>query len=60
MLIVRAGDGDVAEATAEEMTERLASARLIEIPGAGHDLHLDRPDEWRAVLTGFLEAIDQD
>ena len=30
----------------------------IEVPGAGHDLHLDSPDEWRAVLTGFLEAVD--
>ena len=41
------------------MTQRLASSRLIEVPGAGHDLHLDRPEEWRAVLTGFLEAVDR-
>ncbi len=59
MLIVRAGDGDVPPATAREMTQRLASSRLIEVPGAGHDLHLDRPEEWRAVLTGFLEAVDR-
>ena len=57
VLIVRAGNGDVPLATAEEMTERLERSRLIEIPGAGHDIHLDRPDEWRAVLTGFLDAI---
>jgi pimeloyl-ACP methyl ester carboxylesterase len=57
VLIVRAGNGDVPSATAQEMTERLTTSRLIEIPGAGHDIHLDRPDEWRAVLTGFLEAL---
>jgi pimeloyl-ACP methyl ester carboxylesterase len=60
VLIVRAGNGDVSPHTAGEMTRRLASAQLIEVPGAGHDLHLDRPDEWRAVLTGFLEAVDDD
>ena len=58
VLIVRAGHGDVTESIAREMTERLSTARAIEVPEAGHDLHLDRPDEWRAVLTGFLEAID--
>ncbi len=57
VLIVRAEDGDVLPQTAREMTERLSSARLIEVPDAGHDLHLDSPQEWRAVLTGFLEAI---
>ncbi len=59
VLIVRAGDGDVTPATAEEMTDRLESSRLIEVPSAGHDLHLDSPDEWRAVLSGFLEAVDR-
>ena len=58
VLVLRAENGDVNEATAGEMTERLATARAIEIPGAGHDLHLDSPNEWQAVLGGFLEAID--
>lgn len=58
VLVLRAENGDVSEATAEEMTSRLATARTIEIPGAGHDLHLDSPKEWQAVLGGFLEAID--
>jgi pimeloyl-ACP methyl ester carboxylesterase len=26
-----------------------------DIPGAGHDLHLDHPAEWQALLLGFLE-----
>jgi pimeloyl-ACP methyl ester carboxylesterase len=58
VLVLRAEHGDVSEATAQEMTERLPTARTIEIPGAGHDLHLDSPKEWQAVLGGFLEAID--
>jgi pimeloyl-ACP methyl ester carboxylesterase len=33
------------------MAER---ARVVEIPGAGHDLHLDAPAEWRAALSHFL------
>jgi pimeloyl-ACP methyl ester carboxylesterase len=58
VLVLRAENGDVSEETAEEMTRRLATARTIEIPRAGHDLHLDSPKEWQAVLGGFLEAID--
>jgi pimeloyl-ACP methyl ester carboxylesterase len=57
-LIVRAGNGVVDSDTAEEMARRLPSARLVEIAEAAHDLHLDRPDEWRQALTGFLDAVD--
>jgi pimeloyl-ACP methyl ester carboxylesterase len=44
--------------TAKEMTERLSSAQLVEIVDAAHDVHLDRPDEWREALTGFLDSLD--
>ena len=26
---------------------------------AAHDLHLDRPAEWRAALSGFLDLLDR-
>ena len=55
VLVLRAEHGDVSEATAQEMTERLATARTIDIPGAGHDLHLDSQSEWQEVL-GRLPA----
>ena len=57
-LIVRAGDGMVEPEIAEEMTERLPQARLVEIAGAAHDVHLDRPDEWREALGRFLDSVD--
>jgi pimeloyl-ACP methyl ester carboxylesterase len=59
VLIVRGAKGDVAQKTAAEMTQRLATAQMLEIAGAGHDVHLDRPKQWRAVLSGFLEAISE-
>jgi pimeloyl-ACP methyl ester carboxylesterase len=43
---------------AKEMIHRLPRARLVEIAGAGHDVHLDRPDEWREALVGFLDSVD--
>jgi pimeloyl-ACP methyl ester carboxylesterase len=36
------------------MVDRLPHARLVEIPGAGHDLHLDSPAEWREAVSDFL------
>jgi len=58
-LVVRAGNGMVEPEIAKEMIDRLPSAQLVEIAGAGHDVHLDRPDEWRKALVGFLDSIDE-
>ncbi len=57
-LVVRAGNGVIEPETAEEMVERLPGARLVELADAAHDLHLDRPDEWRETLSGFLDSLD--
>lgn len=46
-VVVHAGNGVVEPETASGMTERLPGAQLIEIADAAHDLHLDRPDDWR-------------
>jgi pimeloyl-ACP methyl ester carboxylesterase len=56
-LVVRAGDGMVPAAEARAMAERLATARLVELEGAGHDLHLERPGEWRATVSAFLDSL---
>jgi pimeloyl-ACP methyl ester carboxylesterase len=42
---------------AAEMTERLTATRPVEIADADHDAHLDRPDEWREALSGFLDSL---
>jgi len=31
--------------------------RLVELAGAQHDLHLDRPAEWRRALSDFLDGL---
>jgi pimeloyl-ACP methyl ester carboxylesterase len=56
-LVVRAGDGSVAPGDAQAMAARGQHARLVELAGAKHDLHLDHPAEWREALTEFVESL---
>jgi pimeloyl-ACP methyl ester carboxylesterase len=56
-LVVRAGNGLVDAEVAARMVQRLPGALLAEITDAAHDVHLDRPDEWRMALTGFLRSL---
>jgi pimeloyl-ACP methyl ester carboxylesterase len=56
-LIVRGEEGDLDSATAARMAARLPAARMATIAGAGHEVHLDRPDEWRKALGSFLRDI---
>jgi pimeloyl-ACP methyl ester carboxylesterase len=39
------------------MIASLPTARLADLPDARHDLHLDRPDEWRQALSAFLDSL---
>lgn len=57
VLVVRAGHGLLSPDRARGMLARLPRARIVELPGAQHDLHLDRPAEWRAVLSDFLATL---
>jgi pimeloyl-ACP methyl ester carboxylesterase len=56
-LVVRAEHGTLPRAEAENMERRLAGARLVEISGAGHDLHLDSPERWRESVERFMEEL---
>jgi pimeloyl-ACP methyl ester carboxylesterase len=58
VLVARAGDGVIPAADARAMAGRLAQAQLVELPGAAHDLHLDRPVEWRQAVSRFLDSSD--
>jgi pimeloyl-ACP methyl ester carboxylesterase len=57
-LVIRAGDGFFPIGLLRSMAARLPSGQFIDIPGARHDLHLDRPEQWRAVITGFLRNLE--
>jgi hypothetical protein len=39
------------------MAASLRAGRYAVVEGAGHNLHLDRPDARRAVLEGFLVEL---
>ena len=56
-LVVRAGDGSLSADDARAMVARGRHARLVELAGAKHDLHLDRPAEWRAALSEFVDSL---
>jgi pimeloyl-ACP methyl ester carboxylesterase len=51
-VVVRGEDGDLPVEIAERMAAD-PSACLVTVAGAGHEVHLDRPDEWRDILTAF-------
>jgi pimeloyl-ACP methyl ester carboxylesterase/RimJ/RimL family protein N-acetyltransferase/uridine kinase len=55
-LVVRAGDGFFPDGVLPSMAERLPGAKFVDIPGAKHDLHLDRPAEWRREVASFLAS----
>lgn len=52
-LIVGAQDTKFA-AIADRMASRLPMARVAVVPGAGHTVHLDRPDAWLAEVRRHL------
>ena len=56
-LVVRGSDGELDAHLAQEMIDRLPRATLVEIAGAGHDVHLDKPREWCRALSDFLDSL---
>ncbi len=53
-LVVRAGDDGIPEELVERMVAEAPQATSAVVADAGHDLHLHRPEGWRAVVEGFL------
>lgn len=56
LLVVRATTG-VPEAETRRMLELQPGAQLSEIAAAGHDVHLDQPERWRAAVQAFLASL---
>jgi pimeloyl-ACP methyl ester carboxylesterase len=57
-LVTRGGQGSLSSADAKSMVERGRHVTLVEVADATHDLHLDRPDQWREALSAFLDSLD--
>lgn len=55
-LVVRGEHGTVSSEQTDQMLERLPGADLVEVAGAGHDVHLDQPDSWRHAIVDFVHG----
>jgi pimeloyl-ACP methyl ester carboxylesterase len=58
VLVMRGGQGSLSSADGRSMVERGRNVKLVEVADADHDLHLDRPDQWREALSAFLGSLD--
>ncbi|MER6912423.1 alpha/beta hydrolase [Streptomyces sp. NPDC000594] len=56
-LVVRGLDGELGRAEATEMVRVLPYGQYAEVDGAGHLVHYDQPEGWRAVVEPFLAAL---
>jgi pimeloyl-ACP methyl ester carboxylesterase len=56
-LLVRGEQGELSAEEAAAMLAAVPSAELVSVPGAGHDVHLDAPREWRRVVEDFLGRL---
>ncbi|MEW1722626.1 alpha/beta hydrolase [Streptomyces sp. NPDC093109] len=56
-LVVRGLDGELGRAEAHEMVRVLPQGQYAEVSDAGHLVHYDRPDAWRAAIEPFLDGI---
>jgi pimeloyl-ACP methyl ester carboxylesterase len=53
-LLVRGEHGTVDDGEWRRMIELRPDVRRVVVPDAGHDVHLEQPDAWIAVLRDFL------
>ena len=56
-LVVLAESGFISAEEAREMTRTRPGTVMVTVPGAGHDVHLERPEMVRAAITDFLRAL---
>ncbi|MDI3422126.1 alpha/beta fold hydrolase [Streptomyces luteolus] len=55
-LVVRGLDGELGRAEAQEMVRVLPHGTYAEVPEAGHLVHYDQPEAWRAAIEPFLHG----
>ena len=54
LLIVGEEDALAPPQIMEQMARCIAHARLIKVPGAGHSVYFERPEEFNRILLAFL------
>ncbi|MFC8534578.1 alpha/beta fold hydrolase [Streptomyces sp. NPDC057249] len=59
-LVLRGLDGELGRAEAQEMVRVLPRGRYAEVADAGHLVHFDQPEGWRAAVEPFLEQLSED
>ncbi|MEU0105039.1 alpha/beta hydrolase [Streptomyces sp. NPDC006251] len=59
-LVVRGLDGELGRAEAQEMVRVLPRGQYAEVADAGHLVHYDQPEAWRAAIEPFLDALGHD
>ena len=57
-LLVRGEHGWLDANVARRMLQCCSAASLVEIGGAGHDVHIEQPDAWRNYVEPFVAASD--
>ncbi|SNX61996.1 pimeloyl-ACP methyl ester carboxylesterase [Streptomyces sp. TLI_55] len=56
-LVVRGLDGELGRAEAQEMVRVLPRGEYAEVADAGHLVHYDQPEAWRAAVEPFIESL---
>ncbi|AKZ56382.1 Hydrolase [Streptomyces ambofaciens ATCC 23877] len=56
-LVVRGLDGELGRAEAQEMVRVLPRGQYAEVADAGHLVHYDQPEAWRAAIEPFLDTL---
>ncbi|MCH5675847.1 alpha/beta fold hydrolase [Streptomyces gilvus] len=56
-LVVRGLDGELGRAEAQEMVRVLPRGQYAEVADAGHLVHYDQPEAWRAAIEPFLDSV---
>lgn len=57
-LIVFGQHGSFTGEHGAQLAREATDARFVMLPGAGHDLHLEVPDRWSAILRRFLNGLE--
>jgi pimeloyl-ACP methyl ester carboxylesterase len=53
---VSGGHGHFTDEHGTELVDRALDAELVTVPDAGHDIHLEKPEELSSLILSFLNV----